>query len=114
MRRLVDKGKPLSPRRGARKALAEAGETNVLDTAIADFASELALVIGSATAPAAAIAVVDDHTAFDAIAIALTIDARHFGDVGAAITAAAAFDRVDALADCAAAVAIAVIVVAIA
>src|SRR3546814_1450828 len=49
----------------------------------------------------------------DLVTVALAVDVGHFGDVGAAITAAAAFDGAHALADRAAAVAIAVVIIAI-
>src|SRR3546814_5676779 len=49
----------------------------------------------------------------DLVTVALAVDVGHFGDVGAAITAAAAFDGAHALADRAAAVAIGVVIIAI-
>src|SRR3546814_16028065 len=49
----------------------------------------------------------------DLVTVALAVDVGHFGDVGAAITAAAAFDGAHALAHRAAAVAITVVIIAI-
>src|SRR3546814_12842556 len=96
-----------------RSALAQTRKVDVADAAVADVAGELAPVIRSAATPAAAVAVADDDAALDLVTVALAVDVGHFGDVGSAITAAAAFDGAYALAHGAAAIAIEIVIIAI-
>src|SRR3546814_12672522 len=94
--------------------LPQTRKVQVVDAAIANFTTELALVGIAAATPAPAIAVAHDQPALDLVTIALAVDARHLGDVGAAIADRAALGGGDALVHRATAVAIAAIVIAMA
>src|SRR3546814_19005426 len=91
--------------------LPQTRKVQVVDAAIANFTTELALVGIAAATPAPAIAVAHDQPALDLVTIALAVDARHLGDVGAAIADRAALGGGDALVHRAPAVAIAAIVI---
>src|SRR3546814_20029432 len=69
--------------------LAQTRKVGVVDASVTDGATELALVVIAAAAPAAARAVADDQPALDLVAVALAVDARHLRDVGAAVAARA-------------------------
>src|SRR3546814_8710335 len=56
--------------------LAQTRKVEVVDASVTDFATELALVVIAAAAPATAIAVADDQPALDLVAVALAVDAR--------------------------------------
>src|SRR3546814_11441090 len=94
--------------------LAQTRKVEVVDASVTDFATELALVVIAAAAPATAIAVAYDQPALDLVAVALAVDARHLRDVGAAVAARAPLGGGDAPVHRAAAVAIAAIIIAIA
>src|SRR3546814_17007447 len=93
--------------------LAQTRKVEVVDASVTDFATELALVVIAAAAPATAIAVADDQPALDLVAVALAVDARHLRDVGAAVAARAPPGGGDAPAHRAAAVPTAAINIAI-
>src|SRR3546814_16693617 len=57
--------------------LAQTRKVEVVDASVTDFATELALVVIAAAAPATAIAVADEQPALDRVAVALAVDARH-------------------------------------
>src|SRR3546814_2451581 len=94
--------------------LPQTRKVQVVDAARANFTTELALAGRAAATPAPAIAVAHDLPALDLVTIALAVDARHLGAVGAAIAARAARGCGDALVHRATAVAIAAIVIAMA
>src|SRR3546814_21192544 len=67
--------------------LAQTRKVEVVDASVTDFATELALVVIAAAAPATAIAVADDQPALDLVAVALAVDARHLRYVRPAVAA---------------------------
>src|SRR5690606_1031562 len=95
-------------------SLAQTRKLQIMDAAVTDVAAKLALVVVASAAPASAVTVADHDAALDLVSVALAVNARHLGDVGAAIAARAALGCADALVNRGAAVAIAAIIIAIA
>src|SRR3546814_19096016 len=67
--------------------LAQTRKVAVVDASVTDFATELALVVITAAAPATAIAVAEDQPPPDLVAVALQVDACNLPHVGAAVGA---------------------------